>query len=302
MVKKKHTGIYNTLVVDASHLAYRVFFALPNLSANGDSTQLIYGFMISLLSSIEQFPFHELIIALDKGSGRKRELYSGYKVRKPEEEPLDEVLRQDFYRQFDILVDLLTALGVRQCFCKNVEADDVIAHIARQGWVGEYAQHIVERPILILSGDHDLYSLLQDDVAIWNPHKDDIYTIEKFRDEFQGLEPKQYTDILAFMGCSGDKVPGVRGIGPGYATKLIKDYGSVDGVKTANPSKDRIVKLAQANWADVEISWKLVTFLDIEPTLIHQDPNFSRARKILFANELMSLLESWDELENLSKL
>jgi len=303
MVSNKREKEFSNLVVDASHLAYRVFFALPDLSQFGTNTHMVHGFLTSLLSVVKQFPFHELIIALDGGSGRKRALYQGYKVRTPSEEPLDLVRHNDFNRQFDIIVDILTSLGVKQCYCDSVEADDVIAHICNKNWVScEDYQYNVPRPILILSGDHDLYALLQDDVSLWIPHKEEIYTIEKFRETFLGLEPFQYRDMMAFMGCSGDNVPGVKGIGPSYAAKLIKTYGSLDGVFNADPTKDRLVKLAQDNRDMVEISLKLVSFLDIEPIMFHHRFDFARARKLLYANGLMALIESWSKLENLSKL
>ena len=297
---------YKTLIVDSSHLAYRVYFALPELSFGGKNTQLVYGFFTNLISLVKKQPVESIVIVWDSGHTAKSAMYSAYKRKVGD--PMSEEQRADFEDQFKYLNNLLLWLGLKCCFAEGAEADDVIAHLCNKSVVrairpdgSPLPHYIVERPILILSGDHDLHQLLAEDVAIWKPHREDIYTIESFEKDFPGVRPSQYREMLALMGCSGDNVPGVRGIGPKYAYNLIRRYGSVEKIKQVDAS-ERLVRLAQSCWKDVELSYHLVSFVEVDPTMIVQQANLVKVRRHFFALGLDSLIESWQSVVKLSEM
>jgi len=161
--------------------------------------------------------------------------------------------------------------------------------------------YVVEKPILILSGDHDLHALLTKDVSMWKPHKDELYTVESFERDFPSLSPSQYREMLALMGCNGDNVSGVRGIGPKYAYNLILRYGSIGNIKIAD-DPDRLVKLVQSSWSDAELSYRLVSFEEVDPVVVIPIPDLAKVRRHLFAFGMESLIEDWQSVVRLSKL
>lgn len=291
---------YRTLLVDASHLAYRVYFALPDIAPGQTSVHMIYGFLTSLISTTKRFSIEELIIVWDSGYKVKSEIYEGYKKK-------DEVMapdrRADFTAQFRLLDNFLVWLGIKCCYQQNYEADDIIAHLCLHGWAqkADQTKFLAKKPILIFSGDHDMYPLLSEDVAMWKLNKGIVYTKDSFHQEFPGLEPWQYQELQALMGCSGDKVPGVKGVGPKRAMELILKYGAAAKIKDVEDD-DRLVKLVQENWADVELSTQLVAFESVTPVIITEQPDLSRLRKHFFMLQMDGLIEDWAAIEGLSKL
>ena len=296
---------YKTLLVDSSYLAYQMYFSSMTAAFDPSGTQLVYGFLSGLIDLNKTYATDALVVVWDNGHSAKDKLYADYK--KSHKGVLDEEQREDFNAQFNTLNDLLQELGVKCCFAMDVEADDVIAHLCRHRTAKILNREdladsllIVPKPILIVSGDHDLYPLVAADVSMWKSRKKKLYTVDHFREEFS-LEPWQYRELLALMGCSSDNVPGVRGIGPKYAKKLIERYGSVDEIKHADDS-DTIATRVKNQWAELELSYRLVSFEDVEPVVIMQKPNLSKVRKCLFALHMDSLITDWSEIVHLSEL
>ena len=296
---------YKTLLVDSSYLAYQKYFSSMTIAFNPLGTQLVSGFLSGLVDLNKTFAADTLIVVWDNGHGAKDRLYERYKEHRGS--VLDDDQRVDFNKQFDLLNGLLQDLGVKCCFAMDVEADDVIAHLCQVGQAKILNRKdlvdntfIVQKPILIVSGDHDLYPLVDDDVSMWKSRKKELYTIDRFREEFS-LEPWQYKEMLALMGCSSDNVPGVKGIGPKYAKQLIERYGSVEGIKDADDS-DTVAARVKKQWDALELSYRLVSFESVKPVVVMQKPNLSKVRKRLFAQNMNSLITDWSEIVHLSEL
>lgn len=296
---------YKTLLLDSSYLAYQMYFSTAFISFDLSGTQMVHGFLAGLIDLNKVYSADSLIIVWDNGHGVKDRLYEHYK--KTRGGVLDDEQREDFNEQFERLNSLLVGLGIKCCFAMDVEADDVIAHLCQT----RHAKILnrkdlpdntitVQKPILIVSGDHDLYPLVSTDVSMWKSRKKELYTIDRFREEFS-LEPWQYREMLALMGCSSDNVPGARGIGPKYAKRLIDKYGSIDGIEKADDS-DPIVARVRKQWDMVKLSYQLVSFVDVDPIVVMQKPNLSKVRKSLFALGMDALITDWAELVQLSKL
>lgn len=287
---------YRTLLVDSSYFAYRVYFSSKLLP-------LAYGFLTGLVDLSIRYSVDTLIVALDSGHEAKDRVYDRYKKKR---KPLPEEQQRDFNAQMALLRELLLHLGVKSCFAQGAEADDVIAHLVLKGSAKVPEQdglfHTVHalRPILILSGDHDLFPLLSNEVAMWRVRGNKPYTAQDFEEEFS-LRPRQYQDMLALMGCSSDNVPGVKGIGPKYASYLVKKYATIEGIKRASDG-DPIAQRVIDNWDAVELSYRLVSYEQIDPVIKASKPNLSKARKRLFALGLESLVADWPDLVGLSRL
>ncbi|OYW83333.1 MAG: DNA polymerase I, partial [Sphingobium sp. 32-64-5] len=166
-------------------------------------------------------PTH-LAVILDKSSKTFRnDLYDQYKANRP---PAPE----DLIPQFPLIRDATRAFSLPCIEEEGYEADDIIASYTKaalaQGW-----------KVTIVSSDKDLAQLIQPGVdmldTMKNERRADDYVMQKF-----GVTPDRLGDVLALMGDSVDNVPGVPGIGPKTAAKLITEYGDLDGVFAAVPT------------------------------------------------------------------
>lgn len=209
------------LVIDGSSLIHRAFFALPPLTTKqGVNTGAVYGFCNMLAKLLGEVKPKWLAVAFDKSRKTFRtELFADYKgQRKPTPSELSE--------QFPLARRLLEAMNITVLETDGYEADDII---------GTFAVHAPkEAEIIIVTGDKDELQLLDERVKVYFTKRgiSDIktYDVAAFAEDYEGLEPKQLIDLKGLMGDSSDNIPGVPGVGPKTALKLICEYGSVENV------------------------------------------------------------------------
>jgi len=170
-------------------------------------------------------------MAFDHGRSSKRTaLDPNYKAnrikekKEPQEEGPDE-----FRLQFDLTLIVFKSLGIPYLRVQNVEADDIIAKAAI-----EFGPSFDE--VVIVSADHDIRQLIRDNVRVVKPSlkqskdiDEEIFDTQAILDEW-GVEPHRLPEIWALMGDKGDNIPGIPGIGPKKATKLIAEHGDLDTV------------------------------------------------------------------------
>jgi len=289
---------FSTLVVDTSYLFYRTFFGLAQVPLESVGQHLLYGFLAGVLKLVKRYGIKELIITFDKGHKYKTQLYPDYKKKT---DIMEVAQRAVFVEQFKYLVQLLAYLGIKRCFQLGVEADDIIAYICLKKLLfkEDSSSYEVKDPILVVTGDHDLWPLLTSSTSLWQFGKKELFTVADFQKEFAGLSPSIYHEIQALTGCPGDKVPGVGGIGNKRATILMEKYGSLQNIFDSTDN-DRLVTLVQKNKDLVDLSYKLAAFEEVSPALYVQTPNFAKARKLLFSLEADVLIEEWDSIKSLS--
>ena len=219
------------LIVDGHGLAFRAFYAVPSLNApDGTPTNAILGFMNMLMKVEEELAPCCCAVVFDApGPTFRHDVFPEYKAqRKPTPE--------EFKPQVPLLRQLLDALGYPVVVETGVEADDVIASMARVA-VGE------GREAVIVSSDKDLLQVLAPGVRMLRPVKGITtlkdYDESSFSDEY-GFSPRFVPDYLALLGDTADNVPGVAGIGEKTALQLIGEnetlerlFDSLDGQKPA---------------------------------------------------------------------
>ncbi|WP_126172130.1 DNA polymerase I [Altericroceibacterium xinjiangense] len=232
-------------LVDGSAYIFRAYHRLPPLSnPEGTPVGAVYGYttmLWKLASDLDQAdgPTH-LAVILDKGSTSFRnDLYADYKAHRP---PPPE----DLVPQFPLIRDATRAFSLACIEEEGLEADDLIASYAREatrrGW-----------DVTIVSSDKDLMQLVgrcaqpHDGVEggcidMLDTMKNQRIDIPEVTEKF-GVPPEKVGDVLALMGDSVDNVPGIFGIGPKTASKLIQDNGSLEAALDAahgmKPSKLR---------------------------------------------------------------
>ncbi len=213
-------------LIDGSGYIFRAYHRLPPLTnIHDEPVGAVYGYTTMLWKLADALhkadgPTHMAVILDASGKSFRNDIYSQYKAHRP---PAPE----DLVPQFPMIRDATRAFSLPCIEVPGLEADDLIASYAHaalaQGW-----------NVTIVSTDKDLMQLIQPGVDMLDPMKSERLgphaVIEKF-----GVEPDRLGEVLGLMGDTADNVPGVPGIGPKTAAKLVQEFGTVDAVLAAAP-------------------------------------------------------------------
>ncbi len=211
------------IIVDGSALIYRAHYAFikrPLTAPDGEATSVVFGFFNSLLRLIaDRRPDHLAVVFDVKGKVFRHDLYTDYKAnRKP--------MPEELAAQLPRLHELLQAWGVPVFSRAGFEADDLMATLARM------SSGVID-DVWFYTGDKDFMQLLDDRTSMIKPGKRNAavieYTVDDVRRDY-GLEPQDLVDVFALSGDSSDNIPGAPGVGAKTAVKLIKEYGSLEGL------------------------------------------------------------------------
>ncbi len=209
-------------LLDGHSMAYRAFYALPESLATrtGQQTNAVYGFTSMLIKLLSDRKPDAVAVCFDQGRDvRRTERYPEYKagrITTPDE----------FRSQLTLIDDVLDVLEVPMIRVPGVEADDVIATIAERAVAAGH-------DVLIVTGDRDAMQLASDHVTV-------LYTLRGISEvgemtpaaveEKYGVPPSKYVEYAALRGDKSDNLPGVPKIGEKTASKLIQDFGGIDGI------------------------------------------------------------------------
>lgn len=207
------------LLIDGSSLIHRAFFALPPLTnKKGVNTGAVYGLCNMILKLLQEIKPSYMLVAFDKSRKTFRtEKFPDYKGQRKATPP-------ELKEQFPLSIRLLQAMGIPTLEVDNYEADDII------GTLSSGAPDSVQ--VRIVTGDRDEFQLIKNNVQVLFTKKGisniAVYDEKAFGEEYQGLEPRQIIDLKGLMGDTSDNIPGVPGVGPKTALKLIAQYGTVE--------------------------------------------------------------------------
>lgn len=209
------------MLIDGNSILYRAFFALPLLNNDkGVYTNAVYGFTTMLLRILEEQKPTHMLVAFDAGKTTFRhKTYGDYKGGRQKTPP-------ELSEQFPLMRELLDAYQIKHYELEQYEADDIIGTLATKAKKDEY-------DVTIISGDKDLLQLVSDHVTLQLTRKGiseiEAYTPAYMKDKME-LTPDQIIDLKALMGDNSDNIPGVPGIGEKTATKLLKQYDTLENV------------------------------------------------------------------------
>lgn len=209
------------VLMDGHSILNRAFYGMPDLTnSEGIHTNAILGFLNIMLKIVEEEKPDYLTVAFDvKQPTFRHEMFTEYKgTRKP--------MANELKQQIPLMKEVLKAMGITMVECPGFEADDILGTIAKSA-----QEKGLE--VSIISGDRDLLQLATDQVKIRIPKTkrtgteiEDYYA--KDVEETYGVTPTQFIDLKALMGDASDNIPGVPGIGEKTATKIIKEYHSIE--------------------------------------------------------------------------
>lgn len=273
--------------IDTFGFFFRSYFAMPPLkSKSGFPTGLLTGFLNFLSKVSKEHEADYVVFCLEsKTKGFREDIYADYKGNRPD-------APEDFKTQLPIAIDWLGKLGLKTMSIDSFEADDIIASICR----------IAERDGLstrIVSHDKDLYQLIRDgQTVVWDPSKKTIVDEEGCITKF-GVHPSLFIDFQALIGDSVDNVPGVKGVGPKTAKKLINEYKTIENLyEHIEEIKGRTRELLEAGKESAFMSKKLVSLRDDILDSINYDActlpssiDFSKIQEEMLSLDIKHLLQ-----------
>ncbi|MGP1594317.1 MAG: DNA polymerase I [Treponema sp.] len=213
----------NTLyILDVYGLIYRSYFAFVNrplTNSAGENVSAVYGFFRTLHTILQTYQPQFFLAAFDsKTPTFRHELYPEYKATR-------EKTPEDLHAQIPHIEHILTVLGIPLVRADGFEADDIIAAAVSRA-------EREKRPCVIISNDKDLMQLVTETVTMLKPDKTESRIqcgIEQVTEQW-GVPPEQMLDLLSLIGDTADNVPGVKGIGPKTAVKLLKEYTTLEAL------------------------------------------------------------------------
>lgn len=246
-------------VLDSYGLIFRCYFAFisrPLTNSRGENVSAIFGFFRNFHYILQHYKPGYIVAAMDsKTKTFRHDMYDQYKANRPK-------TPEDLHAQVPWICEVLEALGIPVLQCDGYEADDIIATVARKCRESG-------RTCRILSGDKDLMQLVDDSTQILKPVPGGetwkITGIEGVEAEW-GVKPPKLLDLLSLFGDSADNIPGVRGVGVKTASKLINDYGDLDGIYAhIDEIKGAMQKKLSEGKKDAYFSRDLVRLCDTVP-------------------------------------
>lgn len=269
------------VLIDGHGLAYRAYFAIRQLStSSGMPTNAVYGFMRALLDFLGDLsPQDALVVAFDAPAPTfRKERFLEYKAQRA---PTPD----DFPLQLNAIKALVDLLGVQRLEAPGLEADDLIGSLATraaaEGWLVE-----------IVTADRDALQLVSDDVYVISPDGKERMGPASVMERY-GVTPAQWVDYRALTGDASDNIPGVRGIGPVAARKLLEQYGDVG---TLLESLDELPSASQAaairaGRGSLELSRELSRIVTDAPVELAPAPVGERRVRVAELKEALQALE-----------
>ncbi len=287
------SGPPTLFLIDGSALIYRGFFAFirnPLINSRGENTSAPFGFANSLVKLLnEEKPDYVAVIFDTKAPTFRHEMYSEYKSTRAK-------MPDELVEQLPRIKEIVTALNIPSYELEGYEADDIIGAFAKEG-------EKAGLKVWIASGDKDFCQLVTDNIHIYNSKKASEPAQRLDREgvkEKMGVYPERIIDLLALMGDSSDNVPGIAGVGPKTAIKLLAEYGTLEDV--LDHAEDIAAKGLRAKVLagkeNALLSKRLVTIKDETPVefsldeLIRKKPHEEQARELFAELEFNALLKN----------
>ncbi|MBU2234120.1 MAG: DNA polymerase I [Proteobacteria bacterium] len=220
------------VLIDGSNYLFRAFYAIRELSnSKGFPTNAIYGFTTMLMKLLRDQEPDYIAVAFDvKGPTFRHEAYEDYKATR-------RATPDTLVPQIPYVKEVVRGFSIPVLEQQGIEADDIIGTVARRH-AGEGME------VVIVSGDKDLMQLVSGDIVMVDTMKDKTYDVAAVKERF-GVGPEQVVEILGLMGDASDNIPGVPGIGPKGAIRLIEQFGGIEEI-LAHPEQIHNLKTREA--------------------------------------------------------
>ena len=283
------------LVLDGSSLIFRAFYALPGLSdSHGQPTGAIFGFSNMLTKLMAEQQPDLMVLAFDKSRHTFRtERYADYKGTRDK-------TPEELLSQFPLLREFAANMGIPFLEKDNYEADDIIGTLATQAAAKGY-------DVRVITGDRDALQLVRPNLRVLLTKKGiselKDYDTAAFEEEY-GFEPLKLIDLKGLMGDTSDNIPGIPGVGPKTASKLLLTYGSVENVLahveevSGKKLKERLIEYADQarlskELATIELHVPEIEFVEADYRI---QPDMEKMQAFCDAHELRAVWRNFERL------
>ena len=274
-------------LLDALALIYRAYYALirtPRITSTGVNTNAQFGFTNTLLDIIKKENPTHIAVCFDTHAPTERHSdFSDYKANRQE-------APEDLLDSLPHIKSIIEAFNIPVIELDGYEADDIIGTLAWQASDKGYEVYMV-------TPDKDYGQLLvKPNVYIWKPpafgNKEEIVDAKKICEKWDIEKVEQVIDMLGLMGDASDNIPGIPGVGEKTAAKLLKLYGTLEGVlENADKITGAMGEKVRAGKKSAIMSKKLATIITNVPVEFHEE-NFKLKEK-----NKSALAEIFTELE-----
>jgi len=221
-IMKKGIQANPLLIIDSDYLCWKAMLGMPGLSWEGKDTAVIFDFLRQVLGLAERFKPSKIVFAWDSKRSYRKDIFPDYKAnRKKDFNEQDLEIGKPQFQELHGFV--LPTLGFRNSFKQTgIEADDIMSKIVLDYWP------TIHPRIVLITADKDMYQMLRKEgkwnnfewVIMYNPATKKKYTGEEFQSDY-GISPLAWMEVKTLAGCSGDNVPGIRGIGEKTAVSYL---------------------------------------------------------------------------------
>lgn len=250
-------------LIDAYALIFRAYFAFaknPRINSKGQNTSAAFGFTNALIDVIKNEKPTHLAVVFDPpgGSVTRREDFPEYKAHR-EETP------EGITTMIEPIKNIIRAFNVPIMQVNGFEADDVIGTVAQIAEKKGYQ-------VYMMTPDKDFGQLVTENIRMFRPGRGgnpaEIWGVKEVCDKFDIENVMQVIDVLGLQGDAADNIPGIPGIGPKTASKLLKTYGSVEGIienvgDLKGKQKENIETYAEQGLLSKKLA-TIITDIDVE--------------------------------------
>lgn len=224
------------LLIDGNSIMNRAFYGIMGskmlMTDDGKYTNALYGFLSILFKNLDEVKPDYMLVAFDSktAANTRKNMYDGYKKNRHK-------MPEELQEQMGEIKEILKAMNIAYLELADYEGDDILGSFAKK-----FAN--ADTTCYILSGDRDLFQLVQDNIIVRIPRtkmgktETEIFDVENVKKEYN-LKPEDLIELKALMGDSSDEIPGCPGVGPKTATELLVRFKSIDGIYTALEDEEK---------------------------------------------------------------
>ena len=256
-------GNKKLFLIDAYALIFRAYFAFsknPRINSKGQNTSAAFGFTNSLIDIIKNEKPTHLAVVFDPpgGSTIRKEDFSEYKAHRDE-------TPEGIITMIEPIKDIIRAFNIPIIQENGYEADDVIGALAKLAEPKGYTT-------FMMTPDKDFGQLVSEKTFMFRPGRSgnpaEVWGIKEICEKFDVENVLQVIDVLGLQGDAADNIPGVPGIGPKTASKLLKEFGSLEGIiensdKLKGKQKENVENFAEQGIMSKKLA-TIITDIDIE--------------------------------------
>ena len=249
------------VLIDGNAIVHRAYHALPKTmtTRKGEPTNAVYGFTTTIIKVLEDLKPQYIAASFDlAGPTFRHEHYKEYKATRVKAD-------QELYDQIPRVKEIVTTMNIPIYEKEGFEADDCLGTVVEKIQKSKFKNQNEGIEIYIVSGDKDIYQLINDNVFVYSLRKGlsqmQVVDHDTIQREY-GLDPLDFIDLKALAGDSSDNIPGVPGVGPKTATTLIQKFDTLENLyKNLDDEsiKPRIRELLATNKDQAFLSQHLAT-------------------------------------------